>query len=347
MNEADFQSVAHMDWCPGCGDNGIRAAAVKALVELSRDPNYQKTLAVVSPSGAGANVAVAGEKKDVVKLAASVGLRPKDVIAVSGIGCGPKLVDQLSSVYTFHTLHGRSLPVAQGIKLANWDLEVLAFAGDGDCLGIGMCHFVHIGRRNIDLTLVLHDNAVYGLTKGQASPTMRKGMQTKSLSSPQLKQAINPLATALSSGFTFIGQSYSNDVAHLTEMIKKAILHRGTALVSVQQTCPTYNDVLTLKFFKEHIKTLPAEYDPFVRSAEERDAKKAAAFRMALEGYRTIWPSDGNMDVLSGIYYQDLTSIPYEEEWARTIGTTPWAKRDISGQRKIAADIFDARYRVL
>ena len=95
MNEADFQSVAHMDWCPGCGDNGIRAAAVKALVELSQDPNYQKTLAVVSPSGAGANVTVAGEKKDAVKLAASVGLRPKDVIAVSGIGCGPKLVDQL------------------------------------------------------------------------------------------------------------------------------------------------------------------------------------------------------------------------------------------------------------
>src|SRR3990167_7901820 len=314
MNEADFQSVAHMDWCPGCGDNGIRAAAVKALVELSQDPNYQKTLAVVSPSGAGANVAVAGEKKDVVKLAASVGLRPKDVIAVSGIGCGPKLVDQLSSVYTFHTLHGRSLPVAQGIKLANWDLEVLAFAGDGDCLGIGMCHFVHIGRRNIDLTLVLHDNAVYGLTKGQASPTMRKGMQTKSLSSPQLKQAI---------------------------------LHRGTALVSVQQTCPTYNDVLTLKFFKEHIKTLPAEYDPFVRSAEERDAKKAAAFRMALEGYRTIWPSDGNMDVLSGIYYQDLTSIPYEEEWARTIGTTPWAKRSLADRPKVGAGIFEERYRVL
>ena len=206
----DFRTKVHNDWCPGCGDFGILNAVQMALFELK--------------------------------------LEPHDVAIVSGIGCSGK-TPHFVNTYGFHTLHGRSLPIATGIKLANTALTVVAVGGDGDGYGIGAGHFLNTGRRNLDFTYVVHDNQVYGLTKGQASPTLPKGLRTKSMPAPAIVEGINPLATAISAGYTFVARSYSLDVRHLKEILKAAILHRGSALVDVLQTCPTYNDINTKEWY--------------------------------------------------------------------------------------------------
>ena len=206
----DFRTKVHNDWCPGCGDFGILNAVQMALFELK--------------------------------------LEPHDVAIVSGIGCSGK-TPHFVNTYGFHTLHGRSLPIATGIKLANKALTVVAVGGDGDGYGIGAGHFLNTGRRNLDFTYVVHDNQVYGLTKGQASPTLPKGMRTKSMPAPAIVEGINPLATAISAGYTFVARSYALDVRHLKEILKAAILHRGSALVDVLQTCPTYNDINTKEWY--------------------------------------------------------------------------------------------------
>jgi 2-oxoglutarate ferredoxin oxidoreductase subunit beta len=206
----DFRTKVHNDWCPGCGDFGILNAVQMALFELK--------------------------------------LEPHDVAIVSGIGCSGK-TPHFVNTYGFHTLHGRSLPIATGIKLANTALTVVAVGGDGDGYGIGAGHFLNTGRRNLDFTYVVYDNQVYGLTKGQASPTLPKGQRTKSMSGPAIIEGINPLATAISAGYTFVARSYSLDIRHLKEILKAAILHRGSALVDVLQTCPTYNDINTKEWY--------------------------------------------------------------------------------------------------
>ncbi|HUK28855.1 MAG TPA: thiamine pyrophosphate-dependent enzyme, partial [Candidatus Acidoferrales bacterium] len=136
-----------------------------------------------------------------------------------------------------------------GAKLANNALTVVAVGGDGDGYGIGAGHFVNTGRRNLDFTYVVHDNQVYGLTKGQASPTLPKGLRTKSMPAASIVEGTNPLATAISSGYTFVSRSYALDVRHLKEVLKAAILHKGSALVDVLQTCPTYNDINTKEWY--------------------------------------------------------------------------------------------------
>ena len=206
----DFRTKVHNDWCPGCGDFGILNAIQMALFELKLEP-YQ-------------------------------------VAAFSGIGCSGK-TPHFINTYGFHTLHGRVLPIATGAKLANKDLTVIAVGGDGDGYGIGAGHFVNTGRRNLDFTYVVHDNQVYGLTKGQASPTLPKGLRTKSMSAPAIIEGMNPLATAISSGYTFVARSYALDVRHLKEVLKAAIVHKGSALVNVLQTCPTYNDINTKEWY--------------------------------------------------------------------------------------------------
>src|SRR5579864_3637044 len=207
---SDLRTDVHNDWCPGCGDFGIEAGVKMALTELPIDINK--------------------------------------LVLFSGIGCSGKIV-HFTNATGVHTLHGRVLPFAQGAKLANPDLEVIAIGGDGDGLGIGVGHFVHAGRRNIDMTYIIHDNGVYGLTKGQASPTMHLGEQTKSLPEPNINSSINPIMLALSAGFTFIARSYSFDNRHLKDTIKRAIAHKGFALVDVLQPCPTYNDINTKDWY--------------------------------------------------------------------------------------------------
>jgi len=206
----DFRTKVHNDWCPGCGDFGILNAIQMTLFEMK--------------------------------------LEPHQVALFSGIGCSGK-TPHFVGTYGFHTLHGRVLPIATGAKLANPELTVVAVGGDGDGYGIGAGHFVNTGRRNLDFTYVVHNNGVYGLTKGQASPTLPKGVRTKSMPQPSIVEGVNPLATAISAGYSFVARSYALDVRHLKEILKAAILHKGSALVDVLQTCPTYNDINTKEWY--------------------------------------------------------------------------------------------------
>ncbi|BDC18699.1 2-oxoacid:ferredoxin oxidoreductase subunit beta [Acidianus sp. HS-5] len=232
------------DWCPGCGNFGILNAEQQAISEL--------------------------------------GIDLKKVVLVSGIGCSGKLPHFVRiPVSGVHTLHGRAIPFAIGVKLANPELEVIVNAGDGDQLGIGVGHFVSVGRRNVDITVIVHDNGVYGLTKGQASPTLKKGEKTKSLPKPNINDDINPLAVALASGYTFVARGYAYDVKHLKELIKEAIKHKGLALVDILQPCPTYNDINTKEWYDKRIYKL--DWDPVVRNEEDKKKKYLQAMEKALE----------------------------------------------------------------
>ena len=205
-----YRTQVHNDWCPGCGDFGIVNAIQMTLLEMQ--------------------------------------LEPHRVAIFSGIGCSGK-TPHFINAYGFHTLHGRVLPIATGARLANPSLTVIAVGGDGDGLGIGAGHFVNTGRRNLDFTYVLYDNGVYGLTKGQASPTLPKGVKTKSMPQPSIVEGVNPIAMAVASGYTFVARSYALDVRHQKQTLRAAIEHRGSAFMDVQQTCPTYNDINTKEWY--------------------------------------------------------------------------------------------------
>jgi 2-oxoglutarate ferredoxin oxidoreductase subunit beta len=200
----------YADWCPGCGDFGIMNGLQMAFADL--------------------------------------GLEPHQIVMVSGIGCSGKEPHNVKT-YGVHTLHGRTLPFAMGIKVANPALEVVAIGGDGDGLGIGAGHFVNAGRRNLDMTYIIHNNGVYGLTKGQASPTLRLGLQTKALPKPNINEAVNSIQLAVVSGFTFVARSYAYDVRHLRDTIKQAIQHKGLAFIDCLQPCPTYNNITTKAWY--------------------------------------------------------------------------------------------------
>jgi 2-oxoglutarate ferredoxin oxidoreductase subunit beta len=268
----DFKTDLWVDWCPGCGDFGILAAMQKALAEL--------------------------------------GLKPWEVVVVSGIGCSGKTPHYIYA-NGVHTLHGRAIPFATGVKLARPDLTVIVSGGDGDLLGIGAGHFVALGRRNLDITVVIHDNQVYGLTKGQASPTLPLGVRTKAMPKPNIQEAVNPLALALASGYTFVARAYAMDVDHLKDVIKAAIQHRGAAVVDVLQPCVTYNDVYTTQWYRQRVYKLEDEgWDPTVRDPSERPKKLALALEKALE-----WGDR----IPIGILYQDKTADTMEDRIASRI----------------------------
>src|SRR5580700_6679211 len=225
MVMADLKGKVDPDWCPGCGDFGVLAAVQKALVELQ--------------------------------------IPKHEVATISGIGCSsnfPGFID----TYGMHTLHGRSLPVASGMKLANHAMTVLVTGGDGDGFGIGAGHFVHTMRRNLDLTYLVMDNQIYGLTTGQTSPTSRVGMKTKSMPFGNVDAPVNPVSLALSAGATFVARGFSADQKHLTELIKKAIEHKGFSFLDVFSPCVTYNHDNTFQWFRPRVKKLEedATYDP-------------------------------------------------------------------------------------
>jgi 2-oxoglutarate ferredoxin oxidoreductase subunit beta len=245
----DYKTDVHNDWCPGCGDFGILQSVQMALFEL--------------------------------------GIPRHKAVIFSGIGCSGK-TPHFVNVYGIHTLHGRAVPFAIGARLANPELNVIVVGGDGDGLGIGVGHFVSSGRRNVNLTYIVYNNAVYGLTKGQASPTLKLGMKTKSLPKPNINDAVNPIALALVSGYTFIARGYSYDVKHLKEIIKKAILHKGLSFIDVLQPCPTYNDINTKDWYigKDRVdpktgKPMPRiykleeeGYDPYVHNLDDGELEK-------------------------------------------------------------------------
>lgn len=226
---------------------------------------------------------------------AELGLEPHKVVMVSGIGCSGKEAHNVKC-FGVHTLHGRTLPFATGIKSANPDLEVVAIGGDGDGLGIGAGHFVNAGRRNIDITYIIHNNGVYGLTKGQASPTLRRNLKTKSLPNPNINEPVNPIGLAIISGYTFVARSYAYDIKHLKDTIKAAIQHKGLALIDCLQPCPTYNDINTKEWYAGEdrkdatgkpqsrlYKLEEADYDPLVRDWKEDFGKKVQALEKTQE----------------------------------------------------------------
>jgi 2-oxoglutarate ferredoxin oxidoreductase subunit beta len=180
---------------------------------------------------------------------AQLNLDPDKVACFSGIGCSGKTPHYVKA-YGFHTLHGRVLPVATGGRLVNSAVTVLAMGGDGDGYGIGAGYFVNSGRRNLDFTYIVHNNNVYGLTKGQASPTLSRGKKTKSMPEQAIQDGINPIAMAVAAGYTFIARAYALEPKYLAGIIAKAVQHKGSALVDVLQTCPTYNDLYTKEWYE-------------------------------------------------------------------------------------------------
>jgi 2-oxoglutarate/2-oxoacid ferredoxin oxidoreductase subunit beta len=262
---------------------------------------------------------------------AQLQLDPDKVALFSGIGCSGKTPHYVNA-YGFHTLHGRVLPVATGGRLANTSLTVLALGGDGDGYGIGAGYFVNTGRRNLDFTYLVHNNNVYGLTKGQASPTLAKGKRTKSMPEQAIQDGINPIAMAVAAGYTFIARAYALDPKHTAQIIARAIQHKGSALVDVLQTCPTYNDLYTKEWYEgadlaektsRLYKLEDKGYDGKVQDPtdpEEIVAKKAAAVKRSYE----------REPIPIGVYYE--VALPtYEDEVAKRIPSfkdTPLVEAD-------------------
>jgi 2-oxoglutarate/2-oxoacid ferredoxin oxidoreductase subunit beta len=222
-------------WCPGCGDFAILAALKQVLAELN--------------------------------------IKPHEIVMASGIGQAAKTPHYIN-VNGFNGLHGRAVPPAVGIKLANKDLKVIINSGDGDSYGEGGNHLLHNIRRNIDITHFVHDNQIYGLTKGQGSPTTDKGQKTSMQFEGTTIDAFRPLAFAITAGATFIARSFSGDKEHLVSIMKQAILHKGYSLVDILQPCITFNHVNTFKWYKENTYKLNEGYNP---------TDKAEAIKMAME----------------------------------------------------------------
>lgn len=224
------------EWCPGCGNFMILKAIKRALAELGKEPH--------------------------------------EVLLTSGIGQSSKLPHYLKC-NVFNGLHGRSLPPAIGAKVANNELTVLAVTGDGDCYGEGGNHFVHNIRRNPDITLIVHDNQIYGLTKGQASPTSELGMKTKIQTHGVFNTPLNPLSLAISLDCSFVSRGFAGDVDHLTELIKKAIQHKGFSLVDILQPCVSFNKLNTFKWYSERVYRMEKE--------EHSPNDRVKAFERSLE----------------------------------------------------------------
>jgi len=213
----DFKGKVDPDWCPGCGDFGVLAALKQAVVDL--------------------------------------GLQPYEVMTISGIGCSSNLPGYINA-YGMHTLHGRALAVATGAQLANHELKIIATGGDGDGYGIGGNHFLHTMRRNVDVTYVVMDNQIYGLTTGQISPTSIKGMKTKSTPFGSVENPVNPIPLAIAGGATYVARGFTGQQKHLVELIKGGIQHKGFALIDVFSPCVTYNHDNSHEFFKQRTQKL-------------------------------------------------------------------------------------------
>ena len=210
-------------WCPGCGNWAIGISIKSALVQL--------------------------------------GMSPSDVFVSFGIGCSGNMNDFLNA-YASHGLHGRALPVAIGMKLANHNMKTIVVAGDGDFYGEGGNHFIHGCRGNHDITVIAHDNRVYGLTTGQAAPTADKGFRSKSTPKGIIEIPVNPLGIAIMQGATFVAQAFAGDSPHLVALIKEALQHKGFSLVNILQPCVTFNKIDTYAYYMQHTYKLGGDYEP-------------------------------------------------------------------------------------
>ncbi len=257
MTLEDLKTKCDPTWCPGCGNFSIWAAFKSAAVKNGWDNTNS--------------------------------------VLVAGIGCHGHILNFLKMT-SFESLHGRAIPVATGIKLANNKLNVFVFTGDGDCLGEGGNHFLHACRRNHDLTVILHDNALYSLTTGQTSPTSPHGFKTKSTPGGNPDEPINPLALAITAGATFVARAYTGDIPSLAELIAQANNHQGLAVIDVLQPCTTFNKEYTHQFFQENTYRLDQNYDP---------ADKIAAMEKSWE-----W---GPKKIPLGIFYK-IEKQSYESQ---------------------------------
>ncbi|MFC1957480.1 2-oxoacid:ferredoxin oxidoreductase subunit beta [Chloroflexota bacterium] len=262
-------------WCPGCGNFGILSAVKQALVELDIEP-YQ-------------------------------------VLLVSGIGQSGKL-PHYTRGNVFNSLHGRPIPPATGAKIANPELIVIAVSGDGDGYGEGGNHFLHTIRRNHDITYLIHNNQVYGLTKGQASPTSDQGFVTKTTPEGAVTP-INPISLAIASGAGFVSRAFAGDIEHLASLIKQGITHKGFALIDILQPCVSFNHKNTYSWYRERVYKLEdeADYDP---------SDKPAAFNKALEWGERI---------PIGIFYRK--ELPTFEEQIPALNKGPLVKQKIEPEK--------------
>ncbi|GGI97629.1 2-oxoacid ferredoxin oxidoreductase subunit beta [Halobellus salinus] len=245
----DFKSDKQPTWCPGCGDFGTMNGMMKALANTGNDPD--------------------------------------NTFIVAGIGCSGKIGTYMHS-YALHGVHGRALPVGTGVKLANPDLEVMVAGGDGDGYSIGAGHFVHAVRRNVDMSYIVMDNRIYGLTKGQASPTSRDDFETATTPEGPQQPPVNPLALALASGATFIAQSFSTDAQRHAEIVQEAIEHDGFGFVNVFSPCVTFNDVDTYDYFRDSLVDLAEEG----HDRTDYDAAKNKILDASKEYQGVVWQSE-------------------------------------------------------
>ncbi len=220
LTAKDFKGKVEPDWCPGCGDFSVLSSVRAACADL--------------------------------------GIKPHQILTVSGIGCSSNFPGYVNA-YGMHTLHGRSLAVDAGAPLANHELTVIVTGGDGDGYGIGGNHFTHTARRNVDLTYLVMNNQIYGLTTGQISPTSEVGMKTKSTPFGNVERPMNPIAAAIINGATFVARGFSGDPKHLRALIKQAVQHRGFALIDIFSPCVTFNHDNDYAFFRPRVKKLEDE----------------------------------------------------------------------------------------
>lgn len=247
----DYRSEVKPVWCPGCGDFAVLSATYKAMARL--------------------------------------GLRREDTVVVSGIGCSSRL-PYFVKTYGMHTLHGRALPVATGLKLARPDLSVFVFGGDGDLFSIGAGHTPHGAARDIDLTVICMDNSTYGLTKGQTSPTSPLGHKTKSTPYGAVVQPLSPVLLALAFGAGWVGRAYSAKPKQLEDLIVEAYNHKGFSFLHVESPCTEFNN--TYNYFDALVQDLPDDHDPTDREA---------AIRLALTEEK----------VHLGVFYKDDSRSDY------------------------------------
>jgi 2-oxoglutarate/2-oxoacid ferredoxin oxidoreductase subunit beta len=255
---ADYKTAESSWWCPGCGDFGVLAALQKALLDLM--------------------------------------VPPEQVAIVAGIGCSGKIGNYINS-YNLHVTHGRTMPDSLGLKLGNRELTVIAAGGDGDGYAIGMGHFIHAIRRNPDITYIVMDNQIYGLTKGQSSPTSGEGFHTRSTPEGTIEHPVRPLQLAIAAGATFVAQGFSSNQKQLVGLIKAGIEHRGFSLINTISPCVTFNKVNTYDWYKQSLLNLDtvADYDP---------ADRAKAMGLLME----------RDELVAGLVYQAPDSRSFEEK---------------------------------
>ena len=273
LSAKDYKTELHPIWCPGCGDFGVLNALHRAL--------------------------------------AAQQIAPENLVMVSGIGCSSR-APHFVNAYGFHTVHGRALPIATGVKEARPELEVIAVGGDGDFFAIGMGHLPHAARRNPDVCCIIMDNEIYGLTKGQASPTSKLKLVTGSTPYELVDQPINPIALAIVSGATFVARGYSGKPKELADLIIQAMVHKGFAVLQVISPCVTFHNIF--EDTKAGVRDLAKEHNP---------KDKAAAIKVAIEG--------NGMEI--GIFYREERAtleqgIAYQK--GKAAGGAPSRKSDMS-----------------